>query len=183
MYDAPDILPLILSWFACLPRSQLDRQRKLSIYYLKRNSNFLLLRNYLTLIYSFDPQSITSPVHRILSWCPMCQLLQTSDSANFLLEIQITFTFMSYTLTFELYTQNLELWGIESATKFCNWICLSSWDYRYSHLIWYYRNTLCHIPPKKRTFYHFSVGGTWQRPTVWTINIYRDRLIFYRVLF
>ena len=21
-----------------------------------------------------------------------------------------------------------------------------------------YRNTLCHIPPKKRTFYHFSVG-------------------------
>ena len=31
------------------------------------------------------------------------------------------------------------------------------------------------------TFYHFSVGGTWQRPTVWTINIYRDRFIFYWV--
>ena len=28
------------------------------------------------------------------------------------------------------------------------------------------------IFPKKWTFYKFSVGGTWQRPTVWTINIY-----------
>ena len=32
--------------------------------------------------------------------------------------------------------------------------------------------------PKKRTFYHFSVGGTWQRPTVWTIHIYRYHFIF-----
>ena len=32
--------------------------------------------------------------------------------------------------------------------------------------------------PKKRTFCHFSVGGTWQRPIVWKINIYRDHFIF-----
>ena len=38
------------------------------------------------------------------------------------------------------------------------------------------------FPPKKRTFYNFSVGGTWQRPTVWTINIYRHHYIFIEVL-
>ena len=35
------------------------------------------------------------------------------------------------------------------------------------------------IFPQKADFLAFSVGGTWQRPTVWTINIYRDHFIFY----
>ena len=113
---------------------QLEMQWKLSTYYLERNSNFLLLRNYLSLMYSFGPRPITSSVYGIISWCPMCRLLRTSDSANFLLEIQATCTSIHNILTFGMYTQNLELRGIEPATKFCNWIRRSSWEYRYSHL-------------------------------------------------
>ena len=112
---------------------QLDMQWKLSTYYLERNSNFLLLRNYLSLMYSFDPRPITSPVYGIISWCPMCRLLRISDSVDFLLETQVTCTFIYNTLTFEMCTRNLELRGMESATKFYNWIRRSSWEYRYSH--------------------------------------------------
>ena len=71
---------------------QLDMQWKLSTYYLERNSNFLLLRNYLSLMYSFGLLPITSPVYEIVSWCPMCRHLQTSDSANFLLKLHATST-------------------------------------------------------------------------------------------
>ena len=106
-------------------------QWKLSTYYLERNSNFLLLRNYLSLMYSFGPRPITSPVYGIISWCTMCRLLLTSESANFLLEIQASCTSMSITLTFGMCTQNLELRGMEPAIKFCNWIRRSSWEYRY----------------------------------------------------
>ena len=102
---------------------------------LERNSNFLLLRNYLSLMYSFGPRPITSLVYGIISWCPMCRLLWTSDSANFFLEIQATCTSISITLTFGMCTQNLELRTIEPGTKFCNWICRSSWEYRYSHFL------------------------------------------------
>ena len=57
-------------------------------------------------------------VHEIVSWCQMCRLLYTSDSANFLLEIQATYLSMFITLTFGMCTQNLELRGMEPATKF-----------------------------------------------------------------
>ena len=50
------------------------------------------------------------PVYGIISWCPMCRLLKTSDSANFLLEIQATRTSMSITFTYGMCTQNLKLW-------------------------------------------------------------------------
>ena len=128
-----------LSWLACLDllvfcNIQLDMQWKLSTYYLERNSNFLLLRNYLSLMYSFDPRPIISPVYSIISWCSICRLLWTSESANFLLEIQASCTSMSITLTFGMCTQNLELRGMEPATKFCNWIRRSSWEHRYSHM-------------------------------------------------
>ena len=114
---------------------QLDMQWKLSTYYLERNSNFLLLRNYLSLMYPFGPRPITSPVYGIISWSPMCRLLRTSDSANFLLEIQATCTSIYNTLTFGMYTQNLELRRMEPATKFCNWIRRSSWECRYSRCV------------------------------------------------
>ena len=86
-YDAPGIL----SWYlllACLLWYQLDRQRKLIIYYLERNSNFLLRHVCLLCI-----PSVRGPLHpayRTIRWCPMCRLLQISDSASFLLWIQAT---------------------------------------------------------------------------------------------
>ena len=92
-------------------------------------------QKYLFLFYSFGPQPITSPVYRIISWCLMCLLFRTSDSAIFLLEIQATCTLMSITLTFGMCIQNLELRGMEPATKFCNWIRRSSWEYKY-FLFW-----------------------------------------------
>ena len=49
------------------------------------------------------------PVYGIISWCPMYRLLQTSNSANFLLEIQATSTFMLITLTLGMCTQSFEL--------------------------------------------------------------------------
>ena len=72
------------------------------------------------------------PVYGIISWCPMCRLLQTSDSANSLLEIQATSTSIYYTFIFGMFTQNLELREMEPAIKFRNWIRRSSWEYRYS---------------------------------------------------
>ena len=83
-------------------------------------------------MYSFGPRCIKSLVYGIISWCTMCRLFQTSDSDNFLLEIQATSTSLSSTLTFGMCTQNLELRGMEPSAKFCNWIRLSSWEYRYS---------------------------------------------------
>ena len=85
---------------------QLDMQWKLSTYYFERNSNFILLKNYLSLLYSFGPWPITSPVYGIVSWCPMCRLLRTSDSANFLLEILATCMSMyHYTHLWDVYTK------------------------------------------------------------------------------
>ena len=39
------------------------------------------------------------------------------------------------------------------------------------------------IFPQKADFLAFFSRGTWQRPTVWTINIYRYHFIFYWVFF
>ena len=57
-YYTSGILHLILSWLTCLLWSQLDRQRKLFIYYQVRNFSFLFLRNYLSLIYSIIIDSL-----------------------------------------------------------------------------------------------------------------------------
>ena len=84
-------------------------------------------------LYSLGLRPIFSPVYGIISWCSICRLLQTSDSANSLLEIQATCTSMFITFTYGMCTQNLELRGIEPAIKFCNWISRSSWEYRYYH--------------------------------------------------
>ena len=65
----------------------------------------------------------------IVSCCQVYLFLQTSDSANFILEIQATCTSMSITLTFGMCTQILESTDLEPATKFCNWIHRSSWVY------------------------------------------------------
>ena len=102
-------LMLVLTTYAfCDP--QLDRQRKLFIHYLERNSNFLILRNYLTLMYSFSPRPITFLLYGIASCRLMCRFLRTSDSANFLLKIQATSTFMIDTFTFlDLYQVNFKL--------------------------------------------------------------------------
>ena len=48
----------------------------------------------------------------------MFRLLLTFDNANFLLKIQVTCTSYVITLTFEMYTQNLELRGMEPAPNF-----------------------------------------------------------------
>ena len=50
--------------------------------------------------------ALTSPVYGIISWCSMCRLLQTSDSANLFLKIQVTCTSMSIIVTFwDVYTK------------------------------------------------------------------------------
>ena len=71
------------------------------------------------------------PVYGIISWYPMCRLLRISDSANSLLEIQAIECLCPLHPPFRMCIQNLELRGIESETKFCNWILRSSWEYRY----------------------------------------------------
>ena len=95
---------------------QLDRQWKLSTYYLERNSNFLLLlRNCLFFIIFLRSASHYLPVYGIISWCPMYQLLQTYDNANSLLEIQATCMSMSITLVFwDVYFKiwNYEGWNL-----------------------------------------------------------------------
>ena len=126
------ILPLMHILTSCLLWSPAGWTIKTLYLQLERNSNFLLLRNYLSLMYSFGLRPIISLVYGIISWCQMYRLLQTSESTNFLLEIQAISTSMSITLTFGMCTQNLELRGIEPATKFCNRIRRSSWEYRYS---------------------------------------------------
>ena len=82
-------------------------------------------------LYSFGPQPIISRIwnHK---WCPICRLLQTSESANSLLKIQAISKSKSSKLPFEFCTQNSELRGMKPATKFCNWIRWSTWEYRYS---------------------------------------------------
>ena len=40
-------------------------------------------------MYSFGPKAHYLPVNGIISWCLMCRLLQTSDSANFLLKFRL----------------------------------------------------------------------------------------------
>ena len=105
--------------------------KKLPIYCQEKTPTFFF-RNDLFLMYSFGPRTITTSVYVIISWCPMYRLLRTSDSANFIFEIQVTCLSVSYTLTFGLETQNFKLRGMESATKFCNWICRSNWEYRHS---------------------------------------------------
>ena len=103
------ILPLMLCFVTTLSSvipSWIDRENFLLT--LERNSNFLLLRNYLSLMYSFGPRPITSPVYEIISWCPMYWLHQTSDSANFFLKIQAICTSMSYMFR---HVPHLGSWG------------------------------------------------------------------------
>ena len=89
------ILPLMVVLTACLPWSQAGWAEKTLNLVLERSSNFLFLRSYLSLMYSFDLRLITFPVYGIVSWCPMYRFFQTSDSSNFLLEFQATCTYMS----------------------------------------------------------------------------------------
>ena len=71
-------------------------------------------------------------VYGIICWNPMFRLLRIFDSAKFLLKIWTTSSSMLIIFTFRMYTQNLEIRLMEPATKFCNWIRRSSWEYRYS---------------------------------------------------
>ena len=119
------ILPLIISWLASLLWSQLDKQRKLSIYYREKLQLSLPEKLLVSNLY-ISPRLVLSPVYRIISWHPIRRLLQISDSSNFILEIQVTCASKSYALIFELYTQSLELWGIKPVIKSWNWIRRSS---------------------------------------------------------
>ena len=129
------ILLLIFVWFASILWSPAGYAVK-TLYLLHREKlqlspprklpvSFVFLRSsahYLPRIWN----------HKLVSDVPAPR---TFYSANSLLEIQATCTSMSITLTFEKCTQNSELRGMEPATKFCNWIRRSNWEYRYFELI------------------------------------------------
>ena len=126
-----DIL-LMLVGLACLLWSQLDRQWKLSTYYLEKLQLFFL-RNYLLILYSSFPRSMTSAVYWIIS-CVRCagssglptELLPFGDSG-------CLYGFVHYT-RLGMGSQSLELRGW-TTTKFCNWIRRPSWKFRYFHVI------------------------------------------------
>ena len=105
------LMPCVLT--ACLLWSQLDGQR---------NSNFLLLRNYLSLMYSFGPRPITSPVHGIISWCRCVGSSRSPTVLTSFWRFRLLARLCPLLSPFGMCTQNLELRGMGPATKFCNWI-------------------------------------------------------------
>ena len=89
-----DILPMMLVLTACLLWSPAGYAKK-TLYLLLREKLQLSLPQKLPVSYVFI-RSVAHYllVYGIISWCPMYRLLQTSGSANSLLEIQATSTSM-----------------------------------------------------------------------------------------
>ena len=94
------IMPMMLADFAFLLWSP-ARYAVKTLYLLLREKLHLSSPQKLPVSYVFLQSAVHYlPVYWIISWCPMCRLLQTSNSANFLLKIQATWMSMSITLVF-----------------------------------------------------------------------------------
>ena len=130
--SAPVTLSTCLSYMITIYR---QRKRFLLLFWEKLQLS--LPQKYPVSYVFFRPAAHYLPAYEIISWYPMNRFLQTFDSANFLLQIQVTCKSVFDALIFGRHKQNLELRGWNQRPNF-KLIRRSSWECRYSHWIWYY---------------------------------------------
>ena len=74
---------------------------------------------------------VETRIYEIVSWCSMCQSSGFPTVLTPFSRFRQLIRLCPLHSPFGMYIQNLELRGMELATKFYNWIRRSSWEYRY----------------------------------------------------